>query len=73
MKKFVLLFIFNMLTGSVQLKSQTKDGYIIQIENNKIYLDLHSPDVKAGNIVAVFTDESYLIHPKTKEKIKKKA
>jgi len=68
MKKLLLLNI--LLFGVLYLHAQTQ-GYILKIEDGKIYIDLHAPDVKAGDIVGVYIEDGFLIHPVTKQKIKK--
>ncbi|MDR3245622.1 MAG: CsgG/HfaB family protein, partial [Prevotellaceae bacterium] len=72
MNKNVLLWIL-LLWSPLFVTAQTLDGYIIKIEGDKIYLDLHSPDVNVSDIVSVYADGEYIIHPKTKQKIRKEA
>lgn len=61
---FTLCFISVKAQGIVQ-------GYIINIEDNKAYLDVTSPKVKVGDVLSVYSDAGYMIHPVTKKKIKK--
>ena len=68
MKKILLLGV--LLLGILYAHAQTQ-GYILKIENGKVYMDLHAPDVKIGDIVGVYVEDGYLVHPVTKQKIKK--
>lgn len=57
---------------SVTIKAQQViQGYIISIEDNKAYLDVTSPKVAVGDVLSVYSDAGYIIHPVTKKKIKK--
>ncbi len=49
----------------------TIKSYIIQLENGKVYLDATSPKVKVGDVLSVYTDAGYMIHPISKQQIKK--
>jgi len=68
MKKLLLLGV--LLFGVLYIHAQTQ-GYILKIEDEKIYMDLHAPDVKVGDVVGVYTEGGYLVHPVTNKKIKK--
>lgn len=51
----------------------TKNGYVINIEKNSIYVDLCAPAVKNGVKLFIYNNGGYMIHPVTKQKIKKEA
>jgi hypothetical protein len=63
-----VLLLFNKLNAN----QATTTGVVIDIEGNKVYIDLKIPLVKAGDICNVVKDGGYLEHPITKEKIKRK-
>lgn len=46
-------------------------SYILQIEGNKIYLDVTAPKVKVGDVLSIYSEAGYMIHPVTKQKIQK--
>ena len=45
--------------------------YVIDIDNNSIYLDMTSPMAKVGDVVEVYSEGGYMVHPVTKKRIKK--
>lgn len=61
---FSICFISTKGQGIIQ-------GYIIDIEENKAYLDVTSPKVNVGDVLSVYSDAGYMIHPVSKKKIKK--
>ena len=63
----MLLAIFIVMAKA----QQVIQGYIISIEDNKVYLDVTSPKVVVGDVLSVYSDAGYIIHPVTKKKIKK--
>lgn len=65
---FFTLCAFSFMNGNAQ---NTIKSYIIQIEDGKAYLDITHPKVKNGDVLSVFTDAGYMIHPVTKRQIKK--
>lgn len=70
--KFFLLPTM-LLCFSVLLKAQNKiESCIINIENGKAYLDITPAKVKVGDVLSIYTDAGYMVHPVTKKKIKKK-
>lgn len=66
------LFLLSFLCISFITKGQDMiEGYIINIENNQIYLDVTIPKVKRGDVLSIYKETGYMIHPVTKKKIKK--
>lgn len=65
---FFTLCALSLLNGNSQ---NTIKSYIIQIEDGKAYLDATASKVKVGDVFSVFTDAGYMIHPVTKQQIKK--
>lgn len=63
---FALFILYCMGQNTTNYK-----GYIIHIEDEKVYIDLHTPQVKIGDKINIVTEEEYIIHPVTKVKIKK--
>jgi hypothetical protein len=49
---------------------QLPKGYIIKIDGERIYLDLHAPDVKVSDKVSVHTTGGVITHPVTKKQIR---
>lgn len=62
----LILFLFSLL-----VQGQIIKGCIISIEDNKAYLDVTLPDVQVGDVLSVYTEGGYMIHPITKKKIQK--
>ena len=61
-----------MLLGLLEVCAQnTIRSYVLQIEGNKIYLDVTAPVVKKGDVLSVYSEAGYIIHPVTKKKIPK--
>ena len=50
-KKIIVAFV--VLTFAFVVKSQTVSGYVLSVENGKVYLDLTSPNVTKGDMVTV--------------------
>lgn len=71
MKKYVVLGGL-ILLGVLELCAQNIiNSYVLQIEGNKIYLDVTAPKVKVGDVLSIYSEAGYMIHPVTKQKIKK--
>jgi curli biogenesis system outer membrane secretion channel CsgG len=68
MKKGILLIL--LMYCSLCMYGQSLKGYIIKIDGERIYLDLHAPDVKVSDLVSVHTSGETVIHPVTKAKIR---
>lgn len=68
-RKKVILFVW-IGCFTLCLNAQTQQGYIIKIEGEKIYLDLHIPDVKTADVVTVYREGGYITHPVTNQRIK---
>lgn len=67
----LLLFVMS-LFASVLLEAQDMiQGYIINIENNKVCLDITAPKVKIGDVFSIHEEAGYMVHPVTKKRIKK--
>jgi hypothetical protein len=49
---------------------QLPKGYVIKIDGERIYMDLHAPDVNVSDIVSVHTPGEFIIHPVTKKQIR---
>jgi curli biogenesis system outer membrane secretion channel CsgG len=64
----VLLILFSPFTDA--FCQEQKPGYILDIRDNKIYLDLKSPEVAVGDKLQVIKEGGYFTHPVTGEKIK---
>lgn len=56
---------------SMQVMAQSKEGIVINVENNEVYLDLTKAQVKNGDQIEVIVEGGYMTHPKTGAKIKK--
>ena len=69
-KKRVIFFAIGCLFTIALGYGQTQQGYIIKVEVDKIYLDLHAPDVKVSDVVSVYSEDGYITHPVTNQKIK---
>lgn len=69
-----ILFMFLFISMSDYVVSQQNPGYVIQVEGDNVYLDVNSKNskIKPGDNLEVVKEGGYIIHPVTKEKIKKK-
>jgi len=65
---FGICMILGMFDGYAQ---NPITSYILQIEGNKIYLDVTVPKAKVGDVLSVYSEAGYMIHPVTKQKIQK--
>lgn len=70
MRKIIILILLAIFIV-VAKAQQVIQGYVISIEDNKAYLDVTSPKIAVGNVLSVYSDAGYIIHPVTKKKIKK--
>ena len=70
MRKTIILMLLAIFIVMAKAQ-QVIQGYIISIEDNKVYLDVTSPKVVVGDVLSVYSDAGYIIHPVTKKKIKK--
>ena len=70
MKKILLftIFLFASLLSEAQNMIQS---YVINIENDKAFLDITSAKIKVGDVLSVHEEAGYMVHPVTKKKIKK--
>lgn len=68
--KGLLLLSFLIFFSSFVI-GQTVKGYVISIENDAVYVDLTSAQVKAGDRLDVYVRGSYMTHPVTGKRIKK--
>lgn len=64
----ILMILFSSFTDT--FCQERKPGYILDIRDNKIYLDLKSPEVAVGDKLQVIKEGGYFTHPVTGEKIK---
>lgn len=69
--KRILLLLFIISAFIFKGYAQQIDGYIILIEGNAVYIDKTSPEVKLNDRFDIHGDDEYIIHPITKQKIKK--
>lgn len=70
MRQIIIVTLLTILC--VMAKAQgVIQGYVINIEDGKAYLDVTSPKVVVGDVLSVYSDAGYIIHPVTKKKIKK--
>lgn len=69
MRKIILSL--TLCLSSLLVQGQIIKGCIISIEDNKAYLDVTAPDVQVGDVLSVYTEGGYIIHPITKKKIQK--
>lgn len=71
MKRFWSLFFlfFPILIWGQGITS----GCVINVEKSKIYVDLSAPIVQNGMKLSVYSNSGYMIHPVTKQRIKKEA
>lgn len=70
MRQIIIGILFSICFISIKGQGIIQ-GYIINIEDNKAYLDVTSPKVNVGDVLSVYSDAGYMIHPVTKKKIKK--
>jgi curli biogenesis system outer membrane secretion channel CsgG len=68
MKRSILALIW--LCCSFCMYGQLPKGYIIKIDGERIYLDLHAPDVKVSDKVSVYATGGLITHPVTKKQIR---
>jgi tetratricopeptide (TPR) repeat protein len=66
--KSILAWIW--LCCSFCMYGQLPKGYIIKIDGERIYLDLHAPDVKVSDKVSVYSVGEVITHPVTKKQIR---
>lgn len=71
MKVKGLLLMSFLIFFSLFVTGQTVKGYIISIENEAVYVDLTSAQVKAGDRLDVYVRGGYMTHPVTGKRIKK--
>ncbi|NMC59312.1 MAG: hypothetical protein GYA51_08025, partial [Candidatus Methanofastidiosa archaeon] len=64
----ILLILFSVFADA--FCQDHKPGYILDIRDNNIYLDLKSPEVSVGDKFQVVKEGGYFTHPVTGEKIK---
>lgn len=70
--KNLFLFLFLLLSNIFYGWGQNiLEGYIINIENGAIYIDLNETQLIPGEKIDVYTDGGYMVHPITKKKISK--
>jgi len=70
MKKFILLIAVMAMVCGVTF-AQNSQGYIINIENGKVYVDLSSPKVKVGDAIGVYVRSGYETDPVTGRRVRK--
>ena len=70
MKKFVLLIALLAMVCEISF-AQSSQGYIINIENDAVYVDLSSPNVKVGDLVGVYVRSGYATDPVTGRRVRK--
>jgi len=70
MKKFILLIAILAMVCGVTF-AQSSQGYIINIENGKVYVDLSSPKVKVGDAIGVYVRSGYETDPVTGRRVRK--
>ena len=63
---FVLITFLTLNCHSQEIKY----AYVLEIRENKVYLDLKSGDVNIGNKLQIVREGGFFIHPVTGEKIK---
>lgn len=69
MKTKIFISILLILAPSI-IKAQIS-GYVMEVENDNVYIDLTKKDIKPGDTLSVFKKGGYMLHPLTKEKILK--
>lgn len=62
---FVQIFFCAIINGQ-----ETKTGYILEIRDDRVFLDLKSGEVTIGNRLQVSQEGGFFVHPVTGEKIK---
>lgn len=70
MKKFVLFIAILAMTCGIGF-AQNSQGYIINIENGKVYVDLSFPKVKVGDAIGVYVRSGYETDPVTGRRVRK--
>lgn len=65
----ILLSVLFPFAGYGQVN--TPSGYIVGIEDDKVYVDYTLENIKQGDILSVYTEKGYFTHPVTKKKILK--
>ena len=70
MKKFVFLIALLAMVCEMSF-AQSSQGYIINIENGKVYVDLSSPKVKVGDAIGVYVRSGYETDPATGRRVRK--
>lgn len=70
MRRIIIVIIAVVICVTVKAQGVIQ-GYVINIEDGKAYLDVTSPKVIVGDVLSVYSDAGYIIHPVTKKKIKK--
>lgn len=72
MKKNIIAILYMILLScTYSFAQKTDSGVIINIEGNKIYVDITSKSTKIHDTFNVYSEGGYFIHPITKKKIKK--
>ena len=69
-KKHIVLLFFSLIFN-LALAQQDK-GYIISIEGDDIYIDFTESDINKNSDIEIISEESFITHPVTGKKIKKK-
>ncbi len=71
MKSRLIILLLGFLLAAVSLSAQEASGYVINVENGEVNLDLTKAQVQVGSQVKVVQSGGYFTHPVTKKKLKK--
>lgn len=71
MKRVYFYLLLVLLFNCTFICAQKTKGYIINIEGEKIYVDLTSPVISVGDELGVYVAGGYMTHPVTKQRVKK--
>lgn len=71
MKRMAFFLMFVLVCTFMSQAQNGIKSYILQVEGDKAYLDVHAPLIKVGDILSVYEDGGVMIHPVTKKEIKK--
>ena len=71
MKRVYFYLLLVLLFNCTFICAQKNKGYIINIEGEKIYVDLTSPVISVGDELGVYVAGGYMTHPVTKQRVKK--
>lgn len=66
-----IISLFTMLFSCIYTIGQTTQGYIINVENGQVYVDLTNAQVMPGDQLNIIINGGYMTHPITGRRVKK--